>query len=219
MARDRFARFGDSATDLSAAAAERLDDALILPANNRFASAIAMGLYSLEISLKAKICSRLTHRPKPFEIHDFDELLLLAGLSRRLDDPAAMRGKSNWVAIVTGQAQHVNDLRYLPSTHVNGLQAQLLLQQLRDPPGRSADMASQPTMKQIARRVRDALRSYGVVCGSGYAAPSRSTRAASTKLRLTMRRSPERDELRAASSAGWIRRAYSQSKPRQVQPR
>jgi hypothetical protein len=136
MARDRYARFGGSAADLTAAAVERLLDATVLLANNRSATAIVMGLYALEISLKAKICSRLdlTHLPKPFEIHELDELLILTGLSRRLDEPRAIRVKSNWDAIVTGQAQHVNDLRYLPSTHISSAQAQLFLQQLQDPP-------------------------------------------------------------------------------------
>jgi hypothetical protein len=136
MARDRYAKFGVSAADLTVAATQRLLDASILLANSRAASAIVMGLYALEISLKAKICSRLdlTHLPKPFEIHELDELLILTGLSRRLDEPPAIRVKSNWAAIVTGQAQHVNDLRYLPCAHISSAQAQLFLQQLQDPP-------------------------------------------------------------------------------------
>jgi hypothetical protein len=95
-----------------------------------------MGLYALEISLKARICQRLdlTNLPRPFEIHELDELLILTGLSRRLDDPAAIHVKNNWAAIVTGPAQHVNALRYSPSTHVTQAPAQLFLQQLRDPP-------------------------------------------------------------------------------------
>jgi hypothetical protein len=148
MARDRYAKLGSSsANDLTAAATERLLDAEAMLAGNRFASAIAMGLYALEISLKAKVCSRLdlSHLPKPFEIHELDELLILTGLSRKLDDPAAIRVKSHWDAIVTGQAQHVNDLRYLPSTHVTQAQAQSILQQLTAPPdGVLVWLASQP---------------------------------------------------------------------------
>ncbi len=106
-----------------------------------------MALYALEISLKAKICNRLdlTHLPKPFQIHELDELLILTGLSRKLEDPAAIRVKQHWDAIVTGQAQHVNDLRYLPSTHVSRGQAEAILQQLTGPTdGVLLWLASQP---------------------------------------------------------------------------
>jgi hypothetical protein len=147
MARSRYAMPGGSAADLTAAAAERLLDARALLASNRFASAIVMALYALEISLKAKICSRLdlTHLPKPFEIHELDELLILTGLSRKLDDPASIRVKSHRDAIVTGQAKHVNDLRYLPSTHVTQPLALSMVQQLMDPvDGVLAWLASQP---------------------------------------------------------------------------
>jgi hypothetical protein len=39
----------------------------------------------------------------------------------------------NWDSIVTGQARHVNDLRYLPGLSTTREQAELLLAQLSDP--------------------------------------------------------------------------------------
>ena len=49
-----------------------------------FASAIAMGIYSLEIHLKVRICQKLNlqHCRRPFEIHDLEGLLVIAGFSR-----------------------------------------------------------------------------------------------------------------------------------------
>jgi hypothetical protein len=131
-----FARFGTAQVDLFAAATERLADAEALLQKGRFASTIALGLYSLEITLKAKICHRLdlTHLPRPFEIHELDELLILTGLSKRLDEPSAIRVKANWNAIVTGPALHVNDLRYLPGAHITQTEGDLFLEQLRDQP-------------------------------------------------------------------------------------
>jgi hypothetical protein len=137
MAKDRsYARLGAAEVDLLAAAAERLADADALLEKGRFASTIVLGLYALEITLKAKICHRLnlTHLPRPFEIHELDELLNLSGLSKRLDEPAAIRVKANWNLIVTGPALHVNDLRYLPGAHVTQAQGDLFLQQLRNLP-------------------------------------------------------------------------------------
>jgi hypothetical protein len=113
MAVDRsYARMESAEVNLTAAGAERLADAQALVEKSRFASSIVMVLYALEIMLKAKICQRLdlSHLPRPFEIHDFGELLILAGLSRRLNEPTAIRVKANWDSIVTGPALHVNDL-------------------------------------------------------------------------------------------------------------
>jgi hypothetical protein len=57
MARElRFSSLGAPQSDLQAAAAERLQDAELLFAAGRFPSAIAMGIYSLEIYLKVLIC-------------------------------------------------------------------------------------------------------------------------------------------------------------------
>jgi hypothetical protein len=72
----KFATLGANVADLQAAAADRLQDAELLHANGRFASAIAMGVYSLEIHLKARICVKLNLAalPRPFEIHDLEGL-------------------------------------------------------------------------------------------------------------------------------------------------
>jgi hypothetical protein len=45
--------------DLQVAAVDRLQDAEALFASGRFASSIAMGVYSLEIHLKVRICQKV----------------------------------------------------------------------------------------------------------------------------------------------------------------
>ena len=87
--------------DLLLAAADRLQDAELLFANGSFASAIAMGVYSLEIHLKVLICKRLNLKalPSAFEIHDLDGLLVLCGLQAALKSaPSAV--ERNWTDIV-----------------------------------------------------------------------------------------------------------------------
>jgi hypothetical protein len=136
MAKDRsYSRQGTSLADLRAATAERLADADCLLKGGRFASAIALGLYALEIALKARICERLDldGLPKPFEIHELDELLVLTGLEKRMADPSAVQVKANWDDVITWQPQHVNELRYLPGHTITQQQAERLLFQLQDP--------------------------------------------------------------------------------------
>jgi hypothetical protein len=131
--------------DLQAAASDRLLDAEALYAAGRYASSIAMGIYSLEIALKVRICQRLglTALPKPFEIHDLDGLLILSGLSAAKDAASAVV-QSNW-DFVTDPALDINDLRYLASGGWTQAQAQDFLRQLRDPPdGILPWLAAQP---------------------------------------------------------------------------
>lgn len=120
---------------MKSAAIERLADSQCLLAGGRYASAISLALYALEISLKVRLCERLDldALPKPFEIHELDELLLLCGLKNRLDDPIFSGVKTNWGILVTGVARHVNDLRYLPGSSVTKAQAEDLLFVLNDP--------------------------------------------------------------------------------------
>jgi hypothetical protein len=112
----KFATLGTPLTDLQAAATERLVDAEALLANGRFPSAIAMGIYSLEIHLKVRICQRLSLQamPKAFEIHELDALLVLTGLQAALDS-SSRTVQSNWEEI-KNQALQINDLRYLSPT-------------------------------------------------------------------------------------------------------
>jgi hypothetical protein len=130
----KFAAFGASAVNLQSAAGDRLQDAELLYVNGRFASAIAMGVYALEIHLKARICMRLNLKalPRPFEIHDLEGLLVMCGLheARNSAPPAVQR---NWIDIID-QSTLINDFRYLPAGNWDKAMAESILQQLRDPP-------------------------------------------------------------------------------------
>jgi hypothetical protein len=112
--RDRsFKKLEATAVDLRAASKDRLEDARILAAAGHPASAIAAGLYALEIFLKVLICQRLDlpALPKAFEIHDLEALLILSGLSQRLAGASHIR--FNWDQILI-PAQKLEELRYLP---------------------------------------------------------------------------------------------------------
>jgi hypothetical protein len=130
----KFSSLGANAVDLQAAAADRLQDAELLYANGRFASAIAMGIYSLEIQLKVRICAKLNLAalPRPFEIHDLEGLLVMCGLQTARNS-ASRVVQQNWIDVVD-QSSVINDFRYLPANKWNKPMAEAFLQQLRDPP-------------------------------------------------------------------------------------
>ena len=133
-AASKFATLGAPLTDLEATAVERLLDAEVLLASGRYPSAILMGLYSLEIHLKVRICRKLNlpALPRAFEIHEFDALLVLTGLQVSLH--AAPRVvQRNWEDL-TDLALKLNELRYLSPTNWSQADAQTFLQKLRDPP-------------------------------------------------------------------------------------
>src|SRR4051794_33829779 len=113
----KFAKLGAQLADLQIAAGDRLLDAEALFASDRFASAIAMGVYSLEIQLKVRICQKLNLQalPRPFEIHELEGLLILSGLRAAYDSAAAVVRK-NWED-VSDQAMLINKLKYKP--HIN----------------------------------------------------------------------------------------------------
>lgn len=120
--------------DLQQAAADRLEDAEALLATGRYAAAIAMGVYSLEIHLKVRICQRLNlpALPRLFEIHELEGLLVMTGhLAAR--DAAPHPVQQNWED-VADEADRINDFRYLPSANWSQSHAQAFLQKLRDPP-------------------------------------------------------------------------------------
>jgi hypothetical protein len=132
---EKFRKLRAKMNDLENSLQDRLTDAEVLFLGGRFASVIAMGIYALEIHLKVKICQRLDldALPQAFEIHDLDALLHLAGLKRRLDDPASIRVRYNWDQI-TSQQFNVNELRYMPAINYTQPQAADFLQSLRDAP-------------------------------------------------------------------------------------
>ena len=94
-----------------------------------------MGLYALEITLNIAICRRLNlgALPVEFQVHDFDGLLVLSGLSNRLGRAAYSAIKKNWDLLLKdyGSAQ-VNSLRY-ERGNFSDQQARDVLRRLRDP--------------------------------------------------------------------------------------
>ena len=128
-----FRVLGANLVDLDQAALDRLTDAEVLIESGRPAAAISMGLYCIEIALKARICRNLDliQLPRPFEIHDLGGLLVLTGLSHRMKT-AADRIQYNWLGL-TDMAVKINDLRYSPDANWSIQEAQDLLEQLRNP--------------------------------------------------------------------------------------
>jgi hypothetical protein len=132
------AKAGTRLADLQGAVTERLDDAKALLDAGRYASAIAMAFYALEIQLKVVICRRLdlANLPRAFEIHDPEELLILAGLSQkiqRVKRPRAIRRR--WETLLDIYKDNdFNDIRYVPNPMKwDARLARSVLDQLRDP--------------------------------------------------------------------------------------
>jgi hypothetical protein len=132
-ARGEFTRPGATRADLEAAWQDRLAEAQSLHAAGHHAGAIAAALYALEIRLKVLVCRKLDldHLPKAFEIHDLDSLLLLAGLSRRMERRSARKVKGNWEEVLD-LAGELNTIRYQPAIKWTGRHAADLLTQLTD---------------------------------------------------------------------------------------
>lgn len=128
-----YTKFGAMLTELEIAAADRLADAEALLVAGRYATSIAMGIYSLEIYLKVGVCKRLDlpALPKAFEIHDLESLLVLTGLSVAFDS-APQPVRTNWEKIVIDSGE-INALRYQPGSLRSQAQARAFLSQLRDP--------------------------------------------------------------------------------------
>jgi hypothetical protein len=133
-ARGEFTKLGTTRTDLEAAWPARLAEAQSLHAAGHHAWAIATAVYALEIRLKVMICKKLDLEklPRAFEIHDLDSLLLLAGLSQRIERRGALRVKFTW-ELIKREAEGLNDLRYGPASHWTAAQAADLLRALTDP--------------------------------------------------------------------------------------
>jgi hypothetical protein len=133
MAGERsYAKLGATRTSLQQAANDRLLDAEALLQAGRFASAIAEGLYALEITLKVLICKRLDlqHLPKAFEVHDFAGLLVLSGFSRQMQGEV----KLNWDEITREADWHINALRYTSPSNLDQSFTTDFLARLRTPP-------------------------------------------------------------------------------------
>lgn len=128
---------GESLSNLQAAYLDRLGEANELFALGRYGSAIALGLYALEIYLKVRICLRLDlpALPKPFQVHELDSLLVLSGLQARMDRLGNHPTKIHWGELSTSsmKAIHSNELRYQPNANWSRSEAATVLHRIQDP--------------------------------------------------------------------------------------
>lgn len=130
-----FTQFGSDVGTLEAALVDRMKDAKHLFAAGRWASSIALNLYAFEIALKVQICRRLELSALPigFQLHEFDALLILSGLQRRVaeltaDDPV----KQSWDRMLGLSTRHLNELRYHPDNETNQTEARDVVNCLND---------------------------------------------------------------------------------------
>lgn len=131
-----FAKLGVRVHELERAARDRLEEAELLFAAERYSSAVMMGLYGLEIQLKVLICRRLDldQLPRAFETHDLEGLLVLAGLSRKIKSIKRPRGvEKNWSELLV-VSEAINDFRYTTNPGWDRAWADKILRQLRDHP-------------------------------------------------------------------------------------
>jgi hypothetical protein len=135
MASGNWSKGSAKVSDLDVASRDRLVDAKALLASLRPAGSIAAGLYSLEIRLKVLVCKNLDlpELPLAVQFHDLGELLVLTGLSRRINnDPSLSSIKRNWGAILLIAGQ-LNDLRYMPDSGWTATEAADFLRRLEHP--------------------------------------------------------------------------------------
>ncbi len=135
-----YAKLGKATVaDLDGAARDRLEDAEQLLKSSRHASAIMMGLYALEIRLKERICRHLDLEvlPLAFQIHDLAGLLVLSGLSKKINEPSYSHTLFNWSELLSW-SKRLNQLRYGPEAHPDWAPAKaaVFFTQLRDLPNR-----------------------------------------------------------------------------------
>jgi hypothetical protein len=132
-----FTRLGARLIDLQDAYPDRLEEANDLLNLDHYGSAMALGLYALEIYLKVRICLRLDleQLPTAFQIHDLDGLLVLSGLQRRMDNLGSHPVKANWdfLSSPSMKSQHVSDLRYKANSNWTRPVAEDVLKKIEDP--------------------------------------------------------------------------------------
>jgi hypothetical protein len=134
-AEPRFTRPGTSLETLDAAWNDRLREATVLRLASCYAASIVFGVYAIEIYLKCRICRKLGLRllPKAFEIHDLESLLLLSGLSSKIQAKAAVQVQKNWSQVVQ-VSERINEMRYSPGERwTEGDAAEFFAQILESP--------------------------------------------------------------------------------------
>ena len=132
-----FTEKGASLSDLQGAYPDRLAEANELCVLGRHGSAIALGLYALEIYLKVRICLRLdlSDLPRAFQVHDLDGLLVLSGLKRRMDALGSHPVKRNWdfLSFPKKNRLDVSELRYKPNANWTRADTDDVLLRIQDP--------------------------------------------------------------------------------------
>lgn len=130
-----FSAFGSRLAEPEEAWRDRLTDAEALRGSGRFATAVTMGVYALEILLKAGTCRilGLTEMPRAFEIHDLEGLRVLSGLLTPLGEQEALETRRNWHA-VRSMAARVNELRYGPNQRIREEEAASFFSKLNEEP-------------------------------------------------------------------------------------
>src|SRR5271157_3147572 len=133
---DKFRSLSASATELSDAWKDRLEDANVLFSSGRNASAISSGLYAIEILLKTRGCVilRLSQMPRILEIHDLVGLATFAGLRQIIDDPQFKDSKTgqDWTKVLA-LARDLSKLRYSPDSNWTKQDTMDFLDCLQDP--------------------------------------------------------------------------------------
>jgi hypothetical protein len=104
--------------DLEAAWREREAEAANLKSAGYELMSIGLRVYALEIKVKVVICKTLVldSLPKHCKTHDLDELIVFTGLFSELADPANVGLKENWDRLADFSRNHLNNLRYFPSS-------------------------------------------------------------------------------------------------------
>lgn len=122
-----------TAIQLRELALARLKDAKILSRAERFDAARYLCGYAAELALKACVCRRLRVRHYPtgraFLTHDFDELMLLAGVSEELTAQRHPDIYSNWLLVASWKP----DWRYRPTGSATKPETDAMIKALEEP--------------------------------------------------------------------------------------
>ena len=110
----------------------RLDKATALYSAGRYDGCVYLCGYVVEMALKAVICKHLVLAEYPqrtyFKVHDYDDLVLFAGLSLEVRLLTGRR-KANWQVLTEWESI----LRYKPRNSYNRVEAERWLDALREP--------------------------------------------------------------------------------------
>jgi HEPN domain-containing protein len=129
----------NSKSEIKKIALQKLKDAELLYNNVCYDNAYYLAGYSVELSLKARICKNLgidslftnTKYVKFFKVHDFDTLLMFSGLLEKFENDKASNIDlhTNWSYI----CQWKEDCRYHKRGEKTQLEVQQFINAINDP--------------------------------------------------------------------------------------